>query len=241
MNRTLPNWLAKKYFHIVSTFGYLPFSMKEVKNLSEKYSVSVLLAKMCSYGWLHRLDRGIYMAIPPIIALMKASGNNWGDKILQRDRLPILDLIVARLIEELGPKLRSIVLFGSLARGKAKPESDIDLLVVADSLPERYSERVKIISKVKNFWQLDHLILKLWKEKGIYTNLDILLITKEEAGMIHPFYLDMVDEGILILDKDEIMAKKIKEVKDRLREIGAIKIVEPEGSWYWILPKETKG
>lgn len=32
----------------------------------------------------------------------------------------------------LGPRLRSLVLFGSVARGEAGPRSDIDLLVVAE-------------------------------------------------------------------------------------------------------------
>lgn len=44
----------------------------------------------------------------------------------------------ARLVAAtLGDDLKSVVLYGSVARGDAKTNSDIDLLVVADNLPEQ--------------------------------------------------------------------------------------------------------
>jgi predicted nucleotidyltransferase len=44
--------------------------------------------------------------------------------------------IVRRIVETIHPK--KILLFGSRARGDARPESDIDLLVIADSTEPRY-------------------------------------------------------------------------------------------------------
>src|SRR5450759_5454041 len=50
---------------------------------------------------------------------------------------PTIDLqpVVEQLRAQLGARLRAIVLFGSRARGDARLDSDIDLLVVADGLP----------------------------------------------------------------------------------------------------------
>ena len=50
---------------------------------------------------------------------------------------PTIDLqpVVEHLRRQLGAQLRAIVLFGSRARGDARLDSDIDLLVVADGLP----------------------------------------------------------------------------------------------------------
>ncbi len=39
-------------------------------------------------------------------------------------------------LREFCPGVRSIILFGSLARGEARPDSDVDLIVVASDLPE---------------------------------------------------------------------------------------------------------
>ena len=48
---------------------------------------------------------------------------------------PILDQIKEYLWERFGDGIEAILLYGSYARGSAKPESDIDLLVlVRDSL-----------------------------------------------------------------------------------------------------------
>lgn len=40
-----------------------------------------------------------------------------------------------------GKRLRQVILYGSWARGDARPDSDIDLLVVLDRVDDRYQER----------------------------------------------------------------------------------------------------
>ncbi len=45
-----------------------------------------------------------------------------------------------------GERLRSVLLFGSWARGDAHPESDIDLLVVLDEVPSRQRELARMDS-----------------------------------------------------------------------------------------------
>jgi predicted nucleotidyltransferase len=56
------------------------------------------------------------------------------------------------LIPLYGQRLRGIYLFGSYARGEARPDSDLDVLIVLDSVPsygeelERTSELVAGIS-----------------------------------------------------------------------------------------------
>ena len=44
---------------------------------------------------------------------------------------PVLDAIIVRILAEV-PGIRRIILFGSRAKGLARPDSDYDLLVVAD-------------------------------------------------------------------------------------------------------------
>jgi predicted nucleotidyltransferase len=46
--------------------------------------------------------------------------------------------LVSRLDEELGDDLRGLWLYGSRARRTAHPESDVDLLVIADGGRDRY-------------------------------------------------------------------------------------------------------
>lgn len=220
---------------LFSSFSILPFNVKDAKAVLKSEEASLLLYKMMGYGWVDRVNRSVYRIVHPLVALMEASGFVWRDRIRQRDRLPVLELAVAKIFEVLGPKLESIVLFGSLSKGTVKPESDIDLLVVARDLPERYGDRTSIIREIVSFKLMDDIIIYLWKNYGIYADVDILLIDEREASITHPFYLDMVKDAIIIYDRNKLMSDKVAEVRDKLEKIGAKRFEEPDGSWYWIL------
>lgn len=60
-----------------------------------------------------------------------------------------------------------IFLFGSVVENKATPGSDIDLLVVSPSVPQRQSDRAKIKAA-------------FYKEIGFYSPFEIHLITPQE-------------------------------------------------------------
>lgn len=50
----------------------------------------------------------------------------------------VVEHFASRLDNELGSDLRGLWLYGSRARGTAHPESDVDLLVIADGGRDRY-------------------------------------------------------------------------------------------------------
>lgn len=89
-------------------------------------------------GWLADAD-----LIPPDVAEQEIGARE--DPVLPAlgRALDPLD-IVRRVAEELrdlyGKRLRSVVLFGSRARGDAHPESDIDVLVVLDRVESPWQE-----------------------------------------------------------------------------------------------------
>jgi len=55
---------------------------------------------------------------------------------------PPLRDIVARIVQAIAPE--KVVLFGSLARGEAGPGSDLDFLIIKDSLEPRYERAVPV-------------------------------------------------------------------------------------------------
>jgi predicted nucleotidyltransferase len=50
----------------------------------------------------------------------------------------VIERLASRLDDELGSDLRALWLYGSRARGTGHPESDVDLLVIADGGRDRY-------------------------------------------------------------------------------------------------------
>jgi len=61
------------------------------------------------------------------------------------ERGELLKLIKAALQDAFGGRLKGVVLYGSEARGEAGPDSDVDLLVLLDEVPEYVQDLVTCI------------------------------------------------------------------------------------------------
>ncbi|MEX2448018.1 MAG: nucleotidyltransferase domain-containing protein [Solirubrobacterales bacterium] len=59
----------------------------------------------------------------------------------------VIGRFVSRLDDELGGDLRALWLYGSRARGTAHPESDVDLLVIADGGRDRHGRTAGDLSE----------------------------------------------------------------------------------------------
>jgi predicted nucleotidyltransferase len=60
------------------------------------------------------------------------------------DRTILLERVKAGLSQAFGPRFRGLLLFGSEARGTARPDSDIDLLVLLDGKINMSADMMKV-------------------------------------------------------------------------------------------------
>lgn len=142
----------------------------------------------------------------------------------------------ARLLErELGEQLVSVVLYGSVARGKAQRGSDIDMLVVVDA-PSPEEERL-VQKRIGDLvFEFDHSGLTgELLQQGHLVDLEYRLYTKEEAQRTHLFYLDLTQDAILLVDRDGFFAAKLEQVRQRMQELGTRRVYFEDGCWYWEL------
>lgn len=128
--------------------------------------------------------------------------------------------------------LISIVLFGSVARREARPTSDIDVLLVADGLPRRLAERRQ---PFLDAWEVARAALGL---APIEWNL--IVKTPDEATYRSPLYLDMVEDAVLVLDRDGFFEQVLAGMRARMRELGSRRVHLPDGSWYWDLKPDFR-
>lgn len=231
--KNLPKWLSKGYFKLLKAHPYESFTIKQAyASLGvDRKLVRVILSELCRMGWALRLGRGVYIVLSPYSIALRS--DSWEGKLRQKEYLPLILAAAGRLMERYNGRLKSIIIFGSIARGEAKPNSDLDMLVVVERLPEKYSERVRQAVEILD--DLREVKLWLWKEKRIFCNIEFLMLTPEEASIIQPVYLDMLDNSITIYDKNYFFKRVLERLAERLRELRAERVTLPEGRWFWRL------
>ncbi len=150
----------------------------------------------------------------------------------------LLEDYVSYLLNHFGDRLRSVCLFGSVARGEATPESDIDVLVVAEGLPQdlgsRFRETNWIHMKLKKTESYRSL-----RARGRNCLISDIPLTPEEVDKHPPILLDMVDDGIILYDRDDFLKNVLRRLSERLKELGAKKVKTEKGH-YWILKPDAK-
>jgi predicted nucleotidyltransferase len=148
--------------------------------------------------------------------------------------------LVARLLHGLlkvfNDRLVSVVVFGSVARGDARRDSDIDLIIVVEELPKSRFKRLELFEKAEEDAER---LLEEFRGKGFNTDFSPILLTVEEARKHRPIYLDVLVDGVIIYDRNRFMESVLREVAEKLRALGAARIRVGK-RWYWVLKKDYK-
>ncbi|MDA2927678.1 nucleotidyltransferase domain-containing protein [Acidobacteria bacterium AH-259-G07] len=138
----------------------------------------------------------------------------------------------------LAERLISVVLFGSVARGEATPFSDIDLLVVAEGLPRGRFARRRLLQKAD-----DAVEEELWalREQGAAVDVCVIIQTPQEAKIIRPFYLDFVEDAVILYDRRGFFNQVLAELKRSLKRLGARRLHMGNVRYWDLKPDLTPG
>lgn len=135
--------------------------------------------------------------------------------------------------------LTTLAVFGSWARDVASPCSDIDILVIADHLPNGRMKRVAQFQAIENATcAVRHLI---WRNipDARAPELSPIIKTPLEIEAGSPLFLDMTDWIDLVFDRNAFFAGYLEKLRRRLKELGARRRWTA-GRYYWEYKPDLK-
>lgn len=133
------------------------------------------------------------------------------------------------LRERLG--IVSFCVYGSVARGEAKPLSDLDILLVSDEFRGSLASRIDSLSFVdaETRGEVDFL-----RSDGYITSLSLLPLRKEEAEAAPAILLDLTVNSKILYDENDFLKGILVKLRAGLELAGARRISTKDG-WYWDL------
>jgi predicted nucleotidyltransferase len=144
-----------------------------------------------------------------------------------------------RLVKEFfGERLVSVCFFGSVVRGEATPESDLDVLIVAEELTKDIGLRVRETLPIDEELRHSEAYRRLRSLRRSAFVSDIML-TPDEVRTHPPIMLDMTQDAFVVYDKDGFLKSVLDDMRRRLSELGARRVQAKKG-YYWVLKPDAR-
>ena len=135
-----------------------------------------------------------------------------------------------------GERLVSVVVFGSVGRGTPRPDSDVDVLIVADDLPDGRLRRVAEFRSVEDALAP---ILAEAASAGCHIELSPIFKTRVEVTRGTPLLLDLVDDARVLYDREDFMRLTLARLRARLDQLQARRIWQGN-AWWWDLKPDYR-
>ena len=87
-------------------------------------------------------------------------------------------------------KLKSIILYGSVARGAATSESDIDIMILVDGYAEELKKYEEQLTDVSTDFALEYF--------KVFSIIDVSYSEFSQWKQTLPFYRNVDDEGVVL-------------------------------------------
>jgi predicted nucleotidyltransferase len=112
------------------------------------------------------------------------------DMVQDKNLQSILDKLSVSLEGIYGDKLKSVILYGSVARGENSPESDIDIMVLVDLPSDQLKEYEDRLCDVSTEFALEYF--------KVFSIIDVSYEEFTVWKNVLPFYRNVENEGVIL-------------------------------------------
>jgi hypothetical protein len=147
-----------------------------------------------------------------------------------------LDVLRREAAAFYGDRLVSLAVFGSHASGRARPDSDIDVLLVLTTAPPRRRLRLD------EFDVLEERLapaIAVAEAAGTGVELSPVIRTQGEAEGFSILYLDMTVHVRLLVDRGDFLRRRLDRMRAELARLGAERRAAGD-KWYWVLKRDYR-
>ena len=236
----VPRWLGESYAKLYAEFdlGLFRFSdAVRVLELSESMAKAVV-SGLHRHGLLTIFERRrprIYRLISPESFILLASGEVRKVEIPQERYLELIYACFRALRKIIN--LKSLAVYGSVARGTASENSDLDLLVVSGDFKGSIGRRIELLVRTVRADVKDEL--RFLRSHGYNASISFYPLKPSEVEKLPIILLDLVEDARIVYDKNEFLKGVLLKLKHRLVEMGARRVRTKRG-WYWDLKPDLK-
>lgn len=131
----------------------------------------------------------------------------------------LLGDLVGRMRAAWGDRLRGVALFGSRARGDARPDSDVDLFVVVEGLPPDRGPAIHEALGSLPFQPCVSLVLRT---------------PDDFEHDVRPMHLDLGLDGRVLYEHDGYLSARLERLRVLIREAKLRRL--PSLFWEWEQP-----
>ena len=237
----IPRWLGEYYSKLFTHFERELFTFEQGRRLLSvsETRLSVAFSKLHSDRILLIFHPGKprqYRLMDPENLILVASETIGSlQRIPQERYLKLICDCYRQASKRLS--LESLAVYGSVARGSATTESDVDMLLISDDLKGSLGARMESLYDVEK--TLGHELAWL-RRHNIHTGISFYPLKRDEAQRLPNMFLDLTEEAAILYDKDRFLERTLLGLKTKLLEIGARRVFIGRDHWYWDLKPDYR-
>jgi len=232
----LPKWLGLSYAKLYDAFADELFTFGQAIDGIHSGNPKLVLSLLRRMGWLmvfrRQGNRRFYRLLRPSHAMDSlASGASVIPK--QGRYANLVGTVIAALKDHYKNQLCSVAVFGSVGRGTANLDSDMDVLIVAEFLGDAAS-RIDELVEIEWSGEIEKELTWL-RAHDVRCHVSWFPLTMEEASRFRPLYLDMIEDALIVYDRGGFLAAVFRQLKRSLDRQGAKRVWLDKDRWYWTL------